>query len=146
MQSTKFKSLLLAYWKVAICSIAVICYLQTIAFPFVYDDKYLITRNVYITSFRYLPQFFTTHLWDSIDVHMVNYYRPLLLIWSLLNYKLFGLNPIGWHFSNVLLHVLATYLVCVLVGYSRSNRPSGFYARISQLRRILFETYDYDEQ
>jgi protein O-mannosyl-transferase len=130
MQNADLKSLLLARWKIVVCAIAFLCYAQTLAFPFVYDDKYLISRNVYITSFRYLPQFFTSHLWDSINLHMVNYYRPLLLIWSLLNYKLFGLNPIGWHVTNVLLHVLATYLVCLLAEKFTRDRGIGILAGI----------------
>ena len=125
MQSTNLKSHLLAHWKIVVCSVAFLCYAQTIAFPFVYDDKFLVSNNFYITSFRYLPQFFTTHLWDGVDVHMVNYYRPLLLVWSLINYKLFGLNPGGWHFTNVLLHVLATYLVCVLTERFTRDRGIG---------------------
>jgi protein O-mannosyl-transferase len=125
MQSADLKSHLLARWKIIICSVAFLCYAQTIAFPFVYDDKFLISNNLYITSFRYLPQFFTTHLWDGVDVHMVNYYRPLLLVWSLINYKLFGLNPVGWHVTNVLLHVLATYLVCTLTERFTRDRGIG---------------------
>jgi protein O-mannosyl-transferase len=115
MQKTDVKSQLLAHWKIVICAIAFLCYAQTLAFPFVYDDKYLITENKYITSFRYLPQFFTMHLWDSFNVHFVNFYRPLLLTWSLVNHALFGFHAAGWHLTNVILHTAATYLLCVLV-------------------------------
>lgn len=115
MERTDLKSQLLTHWKILICGIAFLCYAQTLAFPFVYDDKMLITDNPYITSFRYLPRFFTMHLWDSFNVHFVNFYRPLLLSWSLLNHALFGFHPTGWHLTNILLHVTATYLVCALV-------------------------------
>lgn len=115
MERTDLKSQLLKHWKILICGIAFLCYAQTLAFPFIYDDKMLITDNPYITSFRYLPRFFTMHLWDSFNVHFVNFYRPMLLSWSLLNHSLFGFHPAGWHLTNILLHVTATYLVCVLV-------------------------------
>jgi hypothetical protein len=36
------------------------------------------------------------------------------LLWLLLNYKLFGLSPAGWHVTSLLIHLLATWLVFVL--------------------------------
>ena len=123
MQRTDVKSQVLSHWKVVICAIAFLCYAQTLAFPFVYDDKYLITENRYITSFHYLPRFFTVHLWDSFNVHLVNFYRPFLLAWSLINHELFGFHPIGWHLTNVILHTAATYLLCVLV--EKFSRDKG---------------------
>ncbi|HEX7959146.1 MAG TPA: phospholipid carrier-dependent glycosyltransferase, partial [Terriglobales bacterium] len=128
MQNAQLRSQLLARWKILIASMAFLCYAQTIGFPFAYDDQFLIGNNVYITSFRYLPRFFTMHLWDSYDVHMVSIYRPLLLTWSLINHALFGLNPIGWHLTNVLLHALATYLVCVLAEKFSKDRAIGILA------------------
>jgi len=114
MERKDLNSQLLTHWKIVICGIAFLCYAQTLAFPFVYDDKMLITDNPYVTSFRYLPRFFTMHLWDSFNIHFVNFYRPLLLSWLLLNHAFFGFHPAGWHLTNILLHVAATYLVCVL--------------------------------
>lgn len=38
-------------------------------------------------------------------------YRPLYYLTFLANYKLFGLEPFGYHLENVLLHVLITFLV-----------------------------------
>src|SRR5207247_697512 len=40
-----------------------------------------------------------------------NYYRPLFLLWFLLNYTLFDGWPPGWHLTSVLLHALASLLV-----------------------------------
>jgi 4-amino-4-deoxy-L-arabinose transferase-like glycosyltransferase len=34
----------------------------------------------------------------------------LFMFWLLLNYKLFGTNPVGWHLTSVLVHAAATYL------------------------------------
>lgn len=39
------------------------------------------------------------------------YYRPLLLIYYLLNTIIWGFNPVGFHLSNLLLHLLTTFLV-----------------------------------
>jgi tetratricopeptide (TPR) repeat protein len=39
-----------------------------------------------------------------------NYWRPTFTAWHILNYRLFGANPYGWHILNLLLHAG----VCVL--------------------------------
>ncbi|MFZ0660018.1 MAG: tetratricopeptide repeat protein, partial [Candidatus Binataceae bacterium] len=40
-----------------------------------------------------------------------NYYRPLQDLWLGLDYQMFGLNPVGWHISIVLTHLVAVYLL-----------------------------------
>src|SRR5262249_38181324 len=125
MQRTDLKSQFLSHWKIVVCGIAFLCYAQALAFPFVYDDKFLISENAYITSFRYLPRFFTMHLWDSFNAHFVNFYRPLLLTWSLVNHALFGLHPSGWHLTNIFLHMIAIYLVCVLAEKFSGDKGIG---------------------
>jgi hypothetical protein len=42
------------------------------------------------------------------------FYRPLLLVSFILDYQLWGLNAFGYHFSNVLLHALNGFMVCLL--------------------------------
>ena len=49
-------------------------------------------------------------------------YRPLCTLTFRINHYLSGLNPLGYHLTNVLLHALATYL---LVVYARRLFRSG---------------------
>src|SRR5512140_284964 len=87
-------------------------YCGTLAFKFVYDDRMQILENVSITRWSYAPQYFTKNVWALIDPHILaNYYRPLFLLWLRINYALFGLNPTGWHFLSVGLHVVAVLQV-----------------------------------
>ena len=89
-----------------------IAYVATLAFGFVYDDHILVVRNDAIHSWRYLPSYFTSHIWSFWYPHMLsNAYRPLLLIWLRLNDAVFGLRTWGWHLTSVLVHVAAAYLV-----------------------------------
>src|SRR3954469_8290453 len=87
-------------------------YARSLPYNFVYDDAIQIVKNPRITEWSYLPSYFTEQLWAGIQ--SASYYRPLLLVWMRLNHFLFGLNPVGWHASSVLLHLGATACACAL--------------------------------
>ncbi len=42
------------------------------------------------------------------------YFRPVLQLFNLLDYTAWGLNPIGYHLTNLLLHLLTAFLVYLL--------------------------------
>ncbi len=87
-------------------------YATTLRFGFVYDDTVLILLNKSLRSWSYLPEYFTSHLWNSSYPQLLsNAYRPFLLLWLRINYFLFGVKPWGWHLSIVLAHMAVTYLV-----------------------------------
>jgi protein O-mannosyl-transferase len=97
---------------VVILSATFISYAGTLALGFVFDDHVLIVTNDSIRSWRYLPAYFTSHIWSFRYPHLLaNYYRPLFLVWLRLNDMLFGLHPWGWHLTSVLAHLGVTYLV-----------------------------------
>jgi len=89
-----------------------VSYAGALALGFVFDDHVLIVTNDSIRSWRYLPSYFTSHIWSFRYPHLLaNYYRPLFLVWLRLNDALFGLHPWGWHLTSVLAHLAVTYLV-----------------------------------
>jgi protein O-mannosyl-transferase len=109
------------------CSITALAYLGTLAFGFVYDDEPQILKNLAIQHWRYVPQYFTSHVWAGIYPNSTgNYYRPLFLLWLRLNYALFGATPTGWHATSILCHVVATYLVFRLVEQLTAERFVAF--------------------
>ena len=92
----------------------IVAYIGTLGFQFVYDDPSQVLHNPLIRSWNTLPGFFTHDVWSFNQVSgapPTNYYRPMFLIWLLINYKLFGSQAWGWHLSTVALHVLVTVLV-----------------------------------
>jgi hypothetical protein len=102
-------------------SLTLVAYIATLRFDFVYDDLVQLVHNPMLHSWRDLPQYFTTHNWSYLRPHSLgNYYRPLMLVWKLLNYKAFGLNPVWWHVTTILLHITATVLV-----YRFASRVAG---------------------
>lgn len=90
-------------------------YSNTLGFNFVYDDRGQILANVQVHAWRYLPHYFLERVWSFAypGIHG-NYYRPLFLLFLLLNYKIFGPYAAGWHLVSVAAHMGVTYLVYVL--------------------------------
>src|SRR5581483_5010963 len=99
------------YFPAVVVGIALVTYLATLRFGFVYDDHQQIVNDPLIRSWHNLPLLFKTDVWRFWHPTMVgNYWRPLFMLWLLLNYKLFGLTAAGWHISSVLVHTVASYL------------------------------------
>jgi len=102
-------------WLVGLCLATYACYLWVLRFDFVFDDRPFILQNPWLLSWRFVPKFFTAHLVSFLHPHSQGtYYRPGLLLWLLVQRRLWGLNTVGWHFSTVTLHVLATLSVYML--------------------------------
>ena len=117
--------------EVLACGVTALVYLGTLAFGFVYDDVLLILNNSTIRSWRSVPQYFTSHMWAAaFPGSTAQYYRPLFLLWLRLNYALFGAKPEGWHATNVLCHMAATYLVFGLARHLTHDRTIAFTAAL----------------
>ncbi len=113
------------------CSVTAVVYLSTLAFGFVYDDVLQVFQSPALHEWRYLPQYFTSHVLAALHPEASgNYYRPLLLLWLRLNYVLFGTEPAGWHAATVLCHLLATYLVFRVVEQMTNDRIVAFVAAV----------------
>jgi 4-amino-4-deoxy-L-arabinose transferase-like glycosyltransferase len=108
----------------AILTATFLAYAATLGFGFVFDDRAGIVGNDAIRAWRYLPSYFTSHVWSYRYPHLLsNYYRPLFLLWLRLNETLFGLRAWGWHLTSVAAHLAVTLLVYRL-GF-RLTRDSG---------------------
>ncbi len=89
-----------------------VTFLGVLRFEFVYDDNTLIVNNPFVRSWKFLPQYFANSMWKlSGNSQNDNYYRPLFLVWTRLNYALFAGRPFGWHLATLVLYIAATWLV-----------------------------------
>ncbi|HET7101166.1 MAG TPA: glycosyltransferase family 39 protein, partial [Terriglobia bacterium] len=92
-----------------------LAYSNTLGFNFVYDDRGQILANVQVHAWRYVPHYFFERVWSfAYPGIQGNYYRPLFLLFLLLNYKIFGPYAAGWHLVSVAAHMGVTYLVYLL--------------------------------
>lgn len=98
-----------------VLALGFLVYAPSLRYQFVYDDASQIVANPRVQSWDNLPAYFTSHAWaQSYGVAQANYYRPLFLLWLLLNHTLFGLSPLGWHLTTVLAHLTAASLLYAL--------------------------------
>ena len=101
--------------------ISVLAYATSLRNGFICDDKPGILENKHITSWEYVPGYFTKGLWDNVGVDYdeefkdVFLYRPLVIVDIAFRHLLFGSNPLGYHVSSILLHTVNAVLVFFLI-------------------------------
>ena len=102
----------LPLWLVALLAgiAAIIPYLQTLRFDFVWDDNLLLVEWPFYRS----PELFVQALWQNVPFSP-NYFRPVAAVTFLANHGAHGLNPLGYHALNVGLHALTTVVFAWLV-------------------------------
>ena len=86
---------------------AVLVYLNSLQGGFIFDDLHLIAENRIIKSFKNIPQILGFTGGEPLQ-------RPVRHLSYMIDYQFTGLNPIGYHISNILFHVLTCLLVFFL--------------------------------
>ena len=102
----------LAFALVVLAAAAV--HLQTLGFPFVFDDRYLVVLNDFLREAWSPIDAFAHHFWYGTPSGTA-YYRPLVVASLALNGKLLGWGPAGFHLFNLLLHAANSALVLALL-------------------------------
>ncbi|XP_018010138.1 protein O-mannosyl-transferase TMTC2 isoform X2 [Hyalella azteca] len=98
------------------CLTALLLYLNTLQAEFAYDDSRAIKTNPDVLPSSPILQLFLNDFWGTPLTHSGSHksYRPLTVLSFRLNYLLGGFEPLTYHATNVLLHVLATFLFATL--------------------------------
>ncbi len=122
-----------------------VAYAGALTLQFVVDDRVLVLDDAWIRSWRFLPKYFSTHIWGYTYPHLLaNYYRPVFMIWLRVDHALFGLTPAGWHLNSVLVHVGVTCLVfCLARRLQLAALPAAVAALIFGLHPAHVETVAY---
>jgi len=95
---------------------ALAVYWQVNQFDFVnFDDYGYAARNIYIRSGITLDGF----LW-AFNTRYLDLWNPLVWLSFMFDYQLYGLNPGGYHLTNLILHILSALLLFLLF-----NRMTG---------------------
>lgn len=102
-----------------IAAAAVVVFANALWGDFVYDDIRQIVQNPLIQRSELYGKALVSDVWafkgDGSQAAS-NYWRPVFTAWSIVNFKLFGASPFGWHLTNLLLHIgasLLAYLVLI---------------------------------
>ncbi|MFO0581385.1 MAG: tetratricopeptide repeat protein [Anaeromyxobacter sp.] len=118
----------------AVALAAALPYLGTLGHGFALDDAVEVVRNEQLRSLENLPRMLTTGAWAGAG-EANPLYRPLTTFSYALDFALGGLSPLGYHVTNVLLHVAASLLVLALA------RRLGFGPIASAAGAILFAVH-----
>ena len=116
-------------------------YGNTLNHGFVWDDTDVIVGNPILENLGNIPRFFLTE--DRIEVAS-GYYRPLTYASFALDRAIWGLNPVGFNITNLLLHiavVLSFYLV--LKALFKEERLAFLAALLFSLHPVVGETVNF---
>jgi protein O-mannosyl-transferase len=97
-------------WEALAALAAVVLYLRTAGFGWVYDDQMEVVLNASVRSLSNLPLIFRTTVWAGSGMETF-LYRPLALVTYALNWQVSGAEPWSYHLVNVLLHAGVAVLV-----------------------------------
>ncbi len=118
-------------------------HINTLGNQFIWDDTILITPNYLIKDWKYLPDIFTTTIFQT-TYGTTNFYRPLQSLSYMFDYSFWRLNPFGYHLTNVIFHLLNTLLVFVLTKFISKNKTVSFIASLLfGINAIQTETVAY---
>ena len=84
------------------------CYFNSLGNGFTYDDEHIIVSNERMRGWEVLPHLISP---EYLSVSKELSYRPLVTLFHVVDYRLWGLRPFGFHLTNLLLHLGTTLLV-----------------------------------
>jgi protein O-mannosyl-transferase len=101
---------------VSLCWVALL-YGRAITGPFVYDDVLAIQQNPDLASCHALGKYFraSVPLSEEYRGYAGSFYRPVFWLSLFLDRSVWGLNPAGFHITNLLLHWVNGILVLLLL-------------------------------
>ena len=86
-------------------------YWNSLQGDFIWDDKDLILNHErYLEDWKNLFSAFAKPFFGKAST-----YRPILIVSFIVDYQLWGSNPFGFHYTNVVLHIMNAMLVYLLV-------------------------------
>jgi tetratricopeptide (TPR) repeat protein len=89
-------------------------YSQALKGGFIWDEQFLVVNNSYIKGWPNIRDIFMKDVGAGAGVE-TNFYRPLQTISYALDHAVWGLNPLGYHITNILLHCIAAFCIYALL-------------------------------
>lgn len=105
--------------------IGISLYANSLKNGFVWDDETLIQKNHFLQN-NHIIDFFS----GPMHKEFLMYYRPLQMISFKFDFFIWGLEPFGYHLTNILLHIFNAMLAFVLAGMLLQNRLTSLLCAI----------------
>ena len=128
-----------------ILGVTFLAFSNSLSNGFAYDDTTQILGNLFIRDLKNIPKALVTETWywrvqqdqdpNKQDKPSTPYYRPVFIVYLMLMWKLFGASASGWHVFNLILHLLASYLVFLVLERFTKDR------RLAAIASLLFAVH-----
>ncbi|HEY4365547.1 MAG TPA: tetratricopeptide repeat protein [Bryobacteraceae bacterium] len=105
-------------------------YAPSLGYSFVSDDSRQISMAAPRFAWSAIPSYFTTDIWSFVEQEKSNYYRPVFLLWLLVNYKAFGDDPFPWHLTTIAVHLMVVLLLYFLAQKLTKDRIAAAIAAL----------------
>jgi protein O-mannosyl-transferase len=130
-------------YRLALVTILVVAvYGTTLANRFVWDDLSVIVKNPLLEKFSNIPKLFLYE--DRTADGPTGYYRPMTYISFLLDRSIWGLNPLGFNITNLLLQLAVVLLFYRLVAeLFKEERLAFVAALLFALHPVAVETVNF---
>ncbi|MBU1006275.1 MAG: tetratricopeptide repeat protein, partial [Candidatus Omnitrophica bacterium] len=109
--------------------VVIIPYANSLRNPFMWDEEEIIVSNPMIKDLRYLPLVFKTDIFGR-PVKAGGFYRPLYMLSFAADYRMWGLDPFGYHLFSIILHILNALLFYVLMSRIGLQRKTAWLAAL----------------
>jgi Flp pilus assembly protein TadD len=121
-----------SWWPYFTISLLVtLVYLPTFSGEFILDDNSLIKNNPYIKELHSVSSYLSQEdgIGDrgSLGSYHTGYYRPLVNLTYWIDYKLCGMSAPGFRTTNLVLHLLSSFLLFQLVILLVDDRQAAFW-------------------
>ncbi len=122
---------------------AVLPYLGALDGGFVWTDHHFVEGNESLRTWSSVPRMFVTDAWQvREDPRSIGYYRPVRNLTFFLDTQVFGPAPIGYHFTNLVLHALCSLLVFGIVRrVFAEDAPAGGGLHLAFWSAVLFAVH-----
>lgn len=101
-----------------------ILYFNSLWGIFIFDDYHSVINNLFIKDASHIPLFFKGHYTSEVEIPR-GMFRPLLLLTFCFNYFFSGLQPLGYHIINILLHFVNGILLYSFLRLVKPDLPFG---------------------
>ncbi|MBI5570336.1 MAG: hypothetical protein HY914_10365 [Desulfomonile tiedjei] len=126
-----------------VCLIGFFAYKPTLGYFFTGTDTLTLIETASVASYRDLQRVFTTPLMAGTSfVERGKFYRPIAVLSYALDHAIWGLNPFGYHLTDLALHLLVVALAGWLVWFlTRGDLwVAGTAAALFAIHPILVES------
>lgn len=113
---------------ILIILVSIITYANTFQNKFVWDDPAFFADNILVKTLN-IPKIFTSNTVAGAAISS-DYYRPITSITFGLDYKIWGLNPFGFHLTNLILHILTALLLFSFLKIIKFNKTLALWVTL----------------